>query len=50
VIRRAFITPDVMDLGITVYLTTCGESSAAAAKTLEAALATFTDALGAAQR
>jgi len=50
VIRRAFITPDVIDLGITVYLTTCGESSAAAAKTLEAALATFTDALGAAQR
>jgi hypothetical protein len=50
VIRRAFITPDGMDLGITAYLTSCGESSAAAAKTLEAALAAFTDALGTAQR
>jgi hypothetical protein len=39
-----------MDLGITAYLTSCGESSAAAAKTLEAALAAFTDALGTAQR
>jgi hypothetical protein len=50
VIRRAFITQDVMDLGITAYLISCGESSAAAAKTLKAALAAFTDALGAAQR
>ena len=44
VIRRAFITPDGMDLGITAYLTSCGESPEAAAKTLEAALAAFTDA------
>jgi hypothetical protein len=47
VIRRAFITPKVMDLGITAYLTSCGETPAAAAKTLEAALASFTDAFGA---
>jgi hypothetical protein len=47
VIRRAIITSDVMDLGITAYLTSCGETPAAAAKTLEAALATFTDAFGA---
>jgi len=50
VIRRAFITPDVMDLGITAYLTSCGESPAAAAKTLETALAAFTDALGPTRR
>jgi hypothetical protein len=50
VIRRAFITPDVMDLGITAYVTACGESPAAAAKTLGAALAAFADALGTAQR
>ena len=46
VIRRAFISPDVMNLGVTVYLTACGESPAAAALTLVAALAGFTDALG----
>jgi hypothetical protein len=50
VIRRAFITPDGMDLGITAYLTSRGESSAAATTTLEAALAAFTDALGPVQR
>lgn len=50
VIRRAFITPNVMDLGITAYLTSCGETPAAAAKTLEVALTAFTDALGSVQR
>jgi hypothetical protein len=45
VIRRAFITPELMDLGVTAYLTACGESFSAAEKTLEAALAAFTDAL-----
>src|ERR1035437_8469972 len=50
VIRRAFINLDAMELGVTAYLTSCGESPAAAAKTLEAALATFTDALGPARR
>jgi hypothetical protein len=39
-----------MDLGITAYLTSSGASSAAAAKTLEAALAAFTDAFGPARR
>jgi hypothetical protein len=50
VIRRAFISPDRMDLGITAYLTSCGESVAEAKRTLEAALAAFTDALGATRR
>jgi hypothetical protein len=46
VIRRAFISPDGMDLGITTYLTACGESPIEANRTLEAALAAFIDALG----
>jgi hypothetical protein len=50
VIRSAIITSDVMDLGITAYLTACGETPAAAANTLEAALAAFADALGSVQR
>jgi hypothetical protein len=50
VIRSAFITPDRMGLGVTAYLTSCGESPAEAARTLEAALAAFTDAFGATQR
>jgi hypothetical protein len=50
VIRRAFITPEFTGLGITAFLTSCGESPAAAAKTLEAALAAFTDALGSIRR
>ena len=45
VIRRAFITPELMGLGVTAYMTACGESSAEAKRTLEAALAAFTDAL-----
>ena len=45
VIRRAFITPELMSLGITAYLTACGASFAEARRTLEAALAAFTDAL-----
>ena len=44
IIRRAFITPDLMDFGITAYLTSCGASPAGAAGTLEAALAAFADA------
>jgi hypothetical protein len=49
VIRRAVITlnptdPEQMELGITAYLTSCGESSAEAARTLQAALAAFADA------
>jgi hypothetical protein len=45
VIRRAFLTPERMDLGVTAYLTACGESPAASAQTLQAALAAFTDAI-----
>jgi hypothetical protein len=45
VIRRAFITADRMDLGITAYLTSCGSSSAEAERTLAAALTALTDAL-----
>lgn len=44
VIRRAFITTDLMGLGITAYLTSCGESDVEAAITLQAALAAFADA------
>jgi hypothetical protein len=41
VIRRAFATPDLMGLGITAYLTSCGDSEAAAAVALQTALAAF---------
>jgi hypothetical protein len=45
VIRRAFLVPDVMDLGITAYLTSCGASSLESARTLSAALAAFPGAI-----
>jgi hypothetical protein len=45
IIRRALITPDVMDTGITAYFTACGPTLAEAVRTLEFALATFVDAL-----
>jgi hypothetical protein len=45
IIRRAMITPDIMDTGITAYLTACGPTPAVASQTLEAALAAFADAL-----
>ena len=45
IVRRAFITPDLMDNGITAYLTACGPSPAAATHTLAAAVAAFADAL-----
>ncbi len=46
VIRRAFITAELMCLGISVYLTSSAESPAEAAKNLGAAVAAFADALG----
>jgi hypothetical protein len=46
-IRRAFIAPDRMDLGITAYVTSCGASPEAASCTLAAALAAIADALSA---
>jgi hypothetical protein len=45
VIRRAFISPEQMDLGVTAYLTACGESPAEVERTLKAALGALTDAL-----
>jgi hypothetical protein len=45
VIRRAFITPEHLDLGVTAYLTACGKSPAEAEQTLKAALTALTDAL-----
>jgi hypothetical protein len=45
VIRRAFTAPELLGLGVTAYLTACGETTAEAKRTLEAALAAFTDAL-----
>jgi hypothetical protein len=45
VIRRAVLTPGLMDLGVTAYLTACGELPAEAERTLKAALAALTDAL-----
>jgi hypothetical protein len=45
VIRRAFISADRMDLGITAYLTSSGPSSAEAEGTLAAALMALADAL-----
>jgi hypothetical protein len=45
VIRRAFIVPEEMNLGITAYLTACGRSDAEAAVALQAALEVFAGAL-----
>ena len=45
VIRRAFINPELMGLGITAYLTSCGGSDAEAALTLQAAVEAFAGAL-----
>jgi len=45
VIRRALLAPNLLSLGVTAYLTACGASSAEAARTLDAALAKFADAL-----
>ena len=48
VIRRAQITPDAIDLGITAFITACGPTSDAAAAVLEKALAVFADSVEAA--
>ena len=45
VIRRAIVTPDRLDLGITAYLTGCGSTAADAVSALQAALGAFADAL-----
>jgi hypothetical protein len=41
VIRRAFLSPDGLGLGITAYLTACGRFPDEAAQTLQGALAAF---------
>jgi hypothetical protein len=45
VVRRALISPERMNFGITAYLTACGPSEAEANRTLQAALAAFARAL-----
>ena len=45
IVRRAQIAPDLMDTGITAYVTACGATVAGAKAVLEAALATFTNVL-----
>ncbi len=45
VVRRAYIAPDVSDLGITAYLTGCGESEDGARQQLAMVLAAFADTL-----
>jgi hypothetical protein len=50
VIRRAFLTAERMDLGMTVYLTSCGESPEKAAQKLQDALMAFTGALSASRQ
>jgi hypothetical protein len=47
VIRRAFLTADQPDLGITAYFTSCGASSAEAFGTLQKALDAFAGAFSA---
>jgi hypothetical protein len=44
IIRRAFIAPDREELGITAYLTACGNSPTEAAQVLQSALVIFADA------
>jgi hypothetical protein len=45
IIRRAFITTELMGLGITACLSSCGESEGEATVALQAALAAFASAL-----
>jgi hypothetical protein len=45
VVRRAFITLGHFDLGVTAYLTACGESANGAKAVLEKATSPFTDVL-----
>jgi hypothetical protein len=45
VVRSALIAPDLMDIGITAYVSACGASEADAAVALKDALGVFTDAI-----
>jgi len=44
-VRRARITPDLMDTGITAYFTGCGKTVTDARQALAAALEAFADVL-----
>ena len=50
VIRRAFLTAERMELGMTAYLTSCGDSPEKAAQRLQEALIAFTGAFSAGQQ
>jgi hypothetical protein len=45
IVRRAFIPPGLLDLGVTAYFTACSTTSADAAAVLAAALAAFAHSL-----
>jgi hypothetical protein len=45
IVRRAFIPPGLLDLGVTAYFTACGATCADAATVLASALAAFTNSL-----
>jgi hypothetical protein len=45
VLRRAFLTPESVGLGVTTYLTACGSTRAEAATVLSSALALLADAV-----
>ena len=45
ILRRAFLTPDLEDTGITAYVTACGKTANEASQTLQAALKAFADTL-----
>jgi hypothetical protein len=45
IIRSAALSPDQMNIGITVYLTSCGPSAEDANQVLQAAISRFVDAL-----
>jgi hypothetical protein len=45
IIRRAMIAPELIDLGVSAYITACGPTAVEAKGTLESALAIFADAL-----
>lgn len=45
IIRRALIAPDLMDMGVTTYVTACGPDSREAKHTLGSAIGAFADAL-----
>jgi hypothetical protein len=45
IIRSAMIAPEMIDLGVSAYITACGPTAGDAKRTLESALAIFADAL-----